>query len=45
MSNTKKQTTISNLNKLYAKHLKLNEIKEVSKEVQKVKAKDTKLNY
>lgn len=35
MSNTKKTTTISNLNKLYSKHLKLNEIKEVSKEVLK----------
>lgn len=35
MSNTKKQTSVSNLNKLYAKDLKLNEIKKVSKEVLK----------
>ncbi len=38
MSNTKKQTTIANLNKLYSKDLKLNEIKEVSKEVLKSEA-------
>ncbi len=35
MSNTKKTTSVSNLNKLYAKDLKLTEIKKVSKEVLK----------
>jgi len=35
MSNTKKTTSVSNLNKLYAKDLKLSEIKKVSKEVLK----------
>ena len=35
MSNTKKTTSVSNLNKLYEKDLKLNEIKKVSKEVLK----------
>lgn len=43
MSNTKKTTTISNLNKLYAKKLKLNEIKEVSKEVQKSQSEGHKI--
>ncbi len=38
MSNTKKQTTIANLNKLYAKDLKLTEIKKVSEEVLKSEA-------
>ena len=38
MSNTKKQTSVSNLNKLYAKDLKLTEIKKVSKEVLKSEA-------
>lgn len=38
MSNTKKTTSVSNLNKLYAKDLKLTEIKKVSKEVLKSEA-------
>jgi len=43
MSNTKKQTTIANLNKLYANDLKLNEIKEVSKEVLKSQGEANKI--
>jgi len=43
MSNTKKTTSVSNLNKLYAKDLKLNEIKKVSKEVQKSQGEANKI--
>ena len=43
MSNTKKQTTITNLNKLYAKDLKLTEIKKVSKDVQKSQSEGHKI--
>lgn len=43
MSNTKKQTTIANLNKLYSKDLKLTEIKKVSKDVQKSQSEGHKI--
>ena len=43
MSNTKKQTSVSNLNKLYAKDLKLTEIKKVSKEVLKSQGESQKI--
>ena len=43
MSNTKKTTSVSNLNKLYAKDLKLTEIKKVSKDVQKSQSEGHKI--
>ena len=43
MSNTKKTTSVSNLNKLYAKDLKLTEIKKVSKEVLKSQSEGHKI--
>jgi len=43
MSNTKKTTSVSNLNKLYAKDLKLTEIKKVSKEVLKSQSESQKI--
>ena len=43
MSNTKKTTSVSNLNKLYSKDLKLNEIKKVSKEVLKSQGESQKI--
>jgi len=43
MSNTKKTTSVSNLNKLYAKDLKLTEIKKVSKEVLKSQSESHKI--
>jgi hypothetical protein len=43
MSNTKKTTSVSNLNKLYEKDLKLTEIKKVSKEVLKSQSESQKI--